>query len=197
MNRGEFMNLVYGSASHKDVVRIGLAYDLAKKLSKGQFRREIDADGKPVRYFEHLRRVAFLLINRGVTDADVIIAALLHDSIEDTEETRLVSTIVHALFGVEVQWLVVSLTKVPKAGYYERLRASAESTQGLVLLVKAADRLDNLSTLPLDDAAFCEKQKRETRDVLLPIFVSEAKYVQQKHMACYLSLINDIKLKCG
>lgn len=197
MNHDEFMNLVYGIATQKDVMRIGLAYDLAKKLSKGQLRRELDADGKPVRYFEHLRRVALSLINRGVTDADVIIAALLHDSIEDTEETRLVSTIVHALFGDEVQWLVVNLTKVPKAGYYDRLRMYAESTKGCVLLVKAADRLDNLSTLPLDDVAFCEKQKRETRDILLPIFVSETRRVQLHHMTCYLSLIDDIKLKCS
>lgn len=62
-------------------------------------RKELGPDGKPLRYFEHLRRTALILIDAGFTSPDLIITALLHDSIEDSEEVELLSSLTEELFG--------------------------------------------------------------------------------------------------
>lgn len=174
MNRTTFMALIHGICREQDAKQVEVAYLLAKKLHKGQTRKEVGPDGQPLRYFEHLRRVALILVNEaGVKDHELIETALLHDSIEDTEEIQLVSLLVERLFGERVASMVRLLSKVPKAGYVERLREAtlvSGAPHREVLIVKAADRLDNLRTLPVDNPAFCEKQKRETREVYIPLF---------------------------
>jgi GTP diphosphokinase / guanosine-3',5'-bis(diphosphate) 3'-diphosphatase len=171
MNRAIFMSKVHAFAASVDAQQVELAYLLAKKIHKGQVRKELGPDGNPLRYFEHLRRTALIHIDEaGITHVPVIIADLLHDSIEDADEVQLVSAIIEKLFGEDVARLVRAVTKAPKAGYLDRLYTSLETTQGRSALIKAADRLDNLRSLPLENPTFCEKQRVETRDVFLPFF---------------------------
>lgn len=169
MNRAEFMAKVHGLMKEEDARQVELAYLLSKKIHRGQVRKELDENGQPLRYFEHVRRVALVLLDEvGCSSPELIISALLHDSIEDTDEVQLVGILLERLFGSEVATIVRALSKAPKAGYIERLRAGPHEA----LLVKAADRLDNLRSLPTYDIAFCDKQRRETIEVYLPLFNS-------------------------
>lgn len=172
MNRAEFMSNVYRVMSYPDAQKVEKAYLLAKKFHKGQFRKEIGPDGNPLRYFEHLRRTALILLDSGIASPDLIITALLHDSIEDSEEVELLSSLIQELFGDNVSDWVRALTKTAKDGYIDNLKFKMmhDGTPGFII-VKAADRLDNLRSLPADEI-FRTKQLKETRDDYLPLFIS-------------------------
>ncbi len=171
MNRTDFLNKVSRIWSESQVSDIEIAYLMAKKFHEGQFRKEINSDGSPLRYFEHLRRAALILIDEfGVRDHKLIITALLHDVIEDTEDGRLVSLLVQRLFGEVVYHHVIALSKLHKDSYLSNLSDYAVKTPQ-ILLVKAADRLDNLRSLP-PDPSFRQRQQQETRDSYLPLFYS-------------------------
>lgn len=173
-------NLSQRGFSDEDIEFIDMAYDQAKFAHRNQER----AGGE--RYFEHVRAVANHLLDSGATDRDVIIAALLHDVVEDqwiygssalpgrpsreTAEWRL-----HHIFGPQVATSVLTLTEPEKDGrtkgevhaeYMENLSNARFGT----ILVKLADRLHNLSTL---EAMPIEKQIRkihETESDYLSIF---------------------------
>ncbi len=156
--------------------------DLAYKLTKGEFRtkrrRELDASGKPVRYFEHPRRAALILIDEvRCIDALLIQIILLHDICEDTRD--ITRRFVQTVFGKEVARSVGLLTKRGYAPRDRRKDARLERryTGNLwrcgdwrTLFAKGCDRLDNLRTLPPDDPAFQRKQLEETRRSYFPIF---------------------------
>lgn len=122
-----------------------LAYDFAKEAHKGQKRK----NGEP--YINHPLRTAVTLAELGM-DQDTIIAGLLHDVPEDTSKTL---EDVKKNFGKNVGHLVEGITKlgiVKYRGinrYVENLRkmfvAMAEDIR--VIIIKFADRLDNLRTL--------------------------------------------------
>ena len=176
-NRTSFLNRCHLVMKRDEVMVVELAYLLAKRFHKGQFRKEIDEQGNPVRYFEHVRRTAIHLLDLGVRDCATICTALLHDMVEDTEDQQLAVTLLNTAFVnyPEVEESVRALTKIPKEGYMERLAASMALPRGdIVLLVKMADRFDNLSTLPAHDEAFCKKQLKETKEKLLPVFTQGA-----------------------
>ena len=137
---------------------------MAKFGHRAQFRKEVDHEGFPLRYFEHVRRVAIVLMDDvGIYEPDLVIAALLHDVIEDTEDID--AAVIEQFFGGRVAHLVLLLTKDPKEGYVRRLETDLDA-----VLLKACDRLDNLRSLDAADMAFRLKQCRETRDVYLPLF---------------------------
>jgi GTP pyrophosphokinase len=118
-----------------------------------------------VRYFEHVRRVAIILMDEAeVYDPDLIITALLHDALEDTRDID--ALVVEQFFGSEVARRVRLLTKKPKKGYMDRLRTADRET----VLVKLCDRLDNLRTLKDCDRAFRRKQIKESWEVHVPTF---------------------------
>ena len=145
---------------------ITLAYTLAKHAHRWQKRKEVGPDGKPIRYFEHLRRAALILICEVRILLPVLVIALLfHDGVEDTEE--LTPEMIEHSFGSDVTTLVLSVSKVPKEGFRERLQLC---TDWRVLLMKGCDRLDNLRTLPGTSREFQEKQLRETTEVYFPLF---------------------------
>ena len=146
---------------------VKLAYCLAKFGHRAQTRKEL-TEGKPTRYFEHVRRVAIILMDEvKMFDRDMIIAALLHDSLEDCQD--LTAELLEHTFGAEVVHIVTLLSKVPKEGYIERL---GHCQDWKVLLIKACDRLDNLRSLmiPSTTFEFQEKQVRETKEYYFPIF---------------------------
>ena len=122
------------------------AYVYAMKAHGEQKR----ASGDP--YFSHPLEVAAILTDLKLDDA-TIAAALLHDTIEDTDATR---AEIDELFGHEIGALVEGLTKLKKLDLVTKEAKQAENLRKLllaiaddvrVLLVKLADRLHNMRTL--------------------------------------------------
>ncbi len=139
-NRETFFARLEPHFSRRELLDIQLAYMMAKYGHRAQVRKENDEEGHPLRYFEHLRRTALNVIDVAqLFERDVIISALLHDSLEDTKD--LTADLIEHSFGENVVRMVKSLSKVPKEGYIDRLK-STENWR--VYLLKACDRLDNL-----------------------------------------------------
>src|SRR6186713_690159 len=144
------------------------AYVYAMK-AHGEQRR---ASGDP--YFSHPIEVAAILTDLKLDDA-TIAAALLHDTIEDTEATR---AEIDSLFGHDIGRLVEGLTKIKKLDLVTKKAKQAENLRKLllaisddvrVLLVKLADRLHNMRTL---DHMSQEKRARiseETMEIYAPL----------------------------
>ena len=145
---------------------VQLAYTLAKFSHRSQIRKEIDGNGTPVRYFDHVRRVAIILIDEvKVIKQEMIIAALLHDGIEDTRD--LTSDMIEHCFGSDITNLVKTLSKVPKAGYLERFYMCNDWRP---YVIKCCDRLDNLRSLEYGDRQFQIQQVSETRNKYYRLF---------------------------
>src|SRR6476659_682207 len=144
------------------------AYVYAMK-AHGEQRR---ASGDP--YFSHPIEVAAILTDLELDDA-TIAAALLHDTIEDTEATR---AEIDSLFGRDIGTLVEGLTKLKKLDLVTKEAKQAENLRKLllaiaddvrVLLIKLADRLHNMRTL---GHMAPEKRRRiaeETLDIYAPL----------------------------
>jgi (p)ppGpp synthase/HD superfamily hydrolase len=166
-DRAAFFDRLRPLLSTSDLLDVELAYILAKDGHRSQIRRERDAAGRPLRYFEHPRRVALVLIDEvECIERDMVCAALLHDVIEDTR--YLSSAFLDHHFGAEVSRLVTVISKVPKEGYDTRLRAYGDWR---ALTLKACDRLDNLRSLTADvPEDFRIRQLRETREHYLDLF---------------------------
>lgn len=159
--------------------KIQLAYYLAKYAHRAQVRKE-SVNGKPLRYFEHVRRVAIVLMDEcKCFNVDLIIAALLHDILEDCGED-LTPELLEFTFGADVVSIVKKLSKVPKEGYLERLSIC---TDWRPLLIKACDRLDNLRSLmvPGTTVEFQKKQIKETREKYMPLFDKLVKITPPEH----------------
>jgi (p)ppGpp synthase/HD superfamily hydrolase len=166
-NKETFQSRIRPYFSPSDQLDVKLAYTLAKFGHRAQTRKEL-TDGKPTRYFEHVRRVAIVLMDEmKIMDKDMIIAALLHDSIEDCQD--LSPELLEHCFGTEVVSLVKVLSKVPKEGYLDRLN-NCKNWKALAL--KACDRLDNLRSLmiPGTTPEFQKKQVKETKEKYFPLF---------------------------
>lgn len=154
--------------SPSDQLDIKLAYVLAKFYHRAQVRKEL-VEGKPTRYFEHVRRVALILMDElGIFEKNMIITALCHDIIEDCGLDVSPELIEHS-FGNEVISMIKLLSKVPKEGYIERLN---NCHNWKVLAIKSCDRLDNLRSLmiPGNSLEFQKKQIKETKEKYFPIF---------------------------
>ena len=166
-NKKTFHNRVAPYFSPSDQLDIKLAYSLAKFGHRAQVRKEL-VNGKPTRYFEHVRRAAIILMDEvKIMDKNMIISALLHDAVEDTED--LSPELIEHCFGDEVAGMVNLLSKVPKEGYIERLQGCVNWRP---LTVKGCDKLDNLRSLmiPGTTLEFQQKQLKEVKGEYLPIF---------------------------
>ncbi len=144
------------------------AYVYAMK-AHGEQRR---ASGDP--YFSHPIEVAAILTNLKLDDA-TIAAALLHDTIEDTEATR---AEIDSLFGHDIGTLVEGLTKLKKLDLVTKEAKQAENLRKLllaiaddvrVLLIKLADRLHNMRTLDFMPAEARRRAAEETLDIYAPL----------------------------
>lgn len=167
-NRASFLNRLTPVVPPGILMDINLAYTLAKYVHRAQKRKEIGTDGFPLRYFEHPRRVALILMDTvGILDPVILCAALLHDTVEDSEE--LPPAAIERYWGAEVASLVQVLSKVPYEGYLDRLLRFGDWR---ALLIKSADRLDNLRSLRVGEVTveFRERQIEETRAEYLPLF---------------------------
>lgn len=165
-NRQSFFARLEPYHSPSTLRDIQLAYTLAKFGHRSQVRKELDEAGNPVRYFEHVRRVAITLMDEAkIMAPDVVIAALLHDCPEDTRDIN--PAMIEHCFGNDVMSIVKTLSKTPKEGYIDRFWVS---TDWRSYVIKACDRLDNLRSLPSAPIEFRKKQIEETRDKYLSLF---------------------------
>ena len=160
-DRQSFFSRLDPTMSRRALSFIKLAYQIAKFNHRWQTRKQTDAKGEPIRYFEHLRGVALILIDEiGCQIPEMIIAALLHDLLEDTKNvTEDDLEIWFGEYGMEVCRLVRLLSKKPKVDYLSRLSIFGDWR---VLLLKACDRLHNLRSLEGTDQKFQRKIADET-----------------------------------
>lgn len=164
-NRQAFFNRLEPFLAPSDLLDVQLAYTLAKFGHRSQQRKELGPDGKPVRYFEHVRRVTLVLIDEvKIVDPMMVISGLLHDCPEDTRDVT--PPIIEHCFGSDVTRIVKVLSKTPPEGYLDRFRMS---TDWRPFVLKGCDRLDNVRTLPGTAVPFRTKQVAETRDKYYPL----------------------------
>ena len=151
-----------------DVALVEKAYQFSKSAHEGQFRKSGEA------YISHPIAVAKLLAKWHL-DAHALMAALLHDVVEDTPATK---QEVSDLFGKPVAELVDGVSKLDRIEFQTEAHAQAENFRKMllamardvrVILIKLADRLHNMRTL---DSMVSEKRKRiakETLEIYAPI----------------------------
>jgi len=144
------------------------AYALGQRMHLGQFRKT----GEP--YITHPLAVTLILAEYGL-DADTLAAALLHDTVEDTEVTL---EEVEAEFGPEVARMIDGVTKLDRIRFGTREEAQAATIRKMVvamaqdvrvLLIKLADRLHNLRTIAALPPGKQERIGRETLEVYAPL----------------------------
>jgi GTP pyrophosphokinase len=151
-----------------DLDLVKRTYDFAAKAHDGQLRRS----GDP--YVIHPLGVAKTIAELKL-DVPSICAGLLHDCVEDTSATTEEIT---KLFGPEISFLVEGVTKLGKIPWNNKEERQAENFRKMllamardirVILIKLADRVDNMRTL---DAMPPEKQERiarETMEIYAPL----------------------------
>lgn len=144
------------------------AYELADKAHDGQTR----ATGEP--YIIHPLAVAYILAELRM-DEEGLIAALLHDVVEDTEYT--VEDIKKA-FGEEIAFLVDGVTKLSKFHYKDKEDQQTENFRKMflamardtrVVVIKLADRLHNMRTLGVFRREKQERIAKETMEIYAPL----------------------------
>jgi guanosine-3',5'-bis(diphosphate) 3'-pyrophosphohydrolase len=152
----------------EDVERVQEAYDFAFQAHDGQRRRS----GEP--YITHPVAVADLLADLRL-DAETMIAAILHDVMEDTPIAKEEIT---SRFGPEVAELVDGVSKLDQIQFRSRAEAQAESFRKMllamvrdirVIMVKLADRTHNMRTLGSMPPAKRRTIARETLEIYAPI----------------------------
>jgi guanosine-3',5'-bis(diphosphate) 3'-pyrophosphohydrolase len=150
------------------IERVLRAFQIGALAHAGQERKS----GEP--YITHPVAVAGILAELGL-DAETIISAILHDTLEDTELSR---EALSTEFGEVVADLVDGVTKLDKMRFSSRQEADAESFRKMllamardlrVILIKLADRLHNMRTLGAKDAASRRRIARETLEIYAPI----------------------------
>ena len=159
---------VKGYHPRADTDLINKAYVYASRAHQGQMRKSGDA------YFVHPVSVADIIADMRL-DASSVCAALLHDVVEDCEASV---NDIETVFGEEVAFLVDGVTKLGKVNFASREDRQAESFRKMlvamardirVLLVKLADRLDNMRTLDHMSEAAQERIARETLEIYAPL----------------------------
>src|SRR5688500_14379456 len=144
------------------------AWSIGAAAHAGQSRKS----GEP--YITHPVAVAKVLADQGL-DVETLVAAILHDTLEDTPLTP---DSITTEFGATVAELVEGVTKLDKLQFRDRQEAAAESFRKMllamsrdlrVILIKLADRLHNMRTLGAQTAEARERIARETLEIYAPI----------------------------
>ena len=144
------------------------AWAVGAAAHAGQMRKS----GEP--YITHPVAVAQVLAEQGL-DVETLVAAILHDTIEDTPLSR---GDIAQQFGETVAELVDGVTKLDKLHFADRQEAAAESFRKMllamsrdlrVILIKLADRLHNMRTLGAQGLDSRRRIARETLEIYAPI----------------------------
>jgi len=152
-----------------NLVQIRAAYEFAAAAHEGQKRK----DGSP--FVSHPLAVAQIVADELHLDSESIMAALLHDTIEDTTATH---EEVAKLFSPTVADLVEGVSKLTRVHFTSKAQEQMENLRKMllamskdirVILIKVADRLHNMRTMEYQSP---EKQKQksfETMEIYAPI----------------------------
>lgn len=168
MNLEGYLAKIQQYAPYIDIGRIAKAYEFGEKAHTGQLRK----DGTP--FFNHPTSVSLILAELEM-DEETIIAALLHDTVEDTDVTL---ADVEKLFGKDVAALVDGVTKLAVINYETKQERQVENLRKMflamssdirVILIKLADRLHNIRTLGAMTADKQREKAEETIDIFAPI----------------------------
>ena len=160
--------LVNQNHSPEDLELVEKAYKFAKKTHSGQFR----VSGEP--FIVHPVEVAKILAGLEV-DTNTIIAAFLHDILEDTDTKP---EVIKEQFGEDVLNLVQGVTKLGKLKFKSKEERQAENFRRLfiamandirVIFLKLADRLHNMRTLGCMPEDKQKKIAQETLDIFAPL----------------------------
>ncbi|MDP9777330.1 GTP pyrophosphokinase [Nakamurella flavida] len=149
-----------------DVKVLEQAYEVAEQAHREQFRKS----GDP--YITHPLAVATILADLGM-DTTTLVAALLHDTVEDTPYTL---DDLNRDFGEEVGHLVDGVTKLDKVRFGDAAEAEtirkmiiAMAQDPRVLVIKLADRLHNMRTMRFLAPDKQARKARETLEVMAPL----------------------------
>ncbi|MEG1053431.1 MAG: HD domain-containing protein, partial [Janthinobacterium sp.] len=154
--------------SPADLKKVKEAYRFSDEMHLGQMRRS----GEP--YISHPIAVAEICADWKL-DAQAIMAALLHDVMEDQDVKK--DELIER-FGAPVAHLVDGLSKLEKIEFQSQIEAQAENFRKMllamasdvrVILIKLADRLHNMRTLDFMTAAKKRRIASETMEVYVPI----------------------------
>ena len=177
------------NVSEEKLLEIKKAYDLANEIHKNQYRQS----GEP--YIIHPLNVANNLLKMEIFDPDSISAALLHDTIEDSEDDFSKEDI-SRIINPTVAELVDGVTKMRRMNFSTRNDQNLANTRKIIngltkdvriILIKLADRIHNMETL---DFKTPEKQKEnaiETMKLFVPLSLTIGAY-QVKNVLEDLSL---------
>ena len=150
------------------VERVREAYEFGAEKHRGQKR----VSGEP--YITHPVAVADILADLRL-DADTLVAAILHDVIEDTPTAK---AEIASIFGQVVAELVDGVSKLDQIQFKNRQEAQAESFRKMllamvrdirVIMVKLADRMHNMRTLGVMPPVKRRRSARETLEIYAPI----------------------------
>src|SRR5450631_2400867 len=157
-----------GYLKPKDVEHIEQAYEVARAAHAGQYRQS----GEP--YITHPLAVAKILAEWHL-DPQALMAAILHDVVEDTPTTK---TEIAKRFGKAVAELVDGVSKIDRIEFATLQHAQAENFRKMllamardvrVILIKLADRLHNMRTLEAVSPEKSQRIARETMEIYAPI----------------------------
>src|SRR3970040_2399800 len=158
----------FGYLKNADIARLADAYRFSEAAHAGQKRQS----GDP--YISHPLAVAEILAGWHL-DGQALMAALLHDVMEDTSVTK---AEISDTFGKPVAALVAGLSKLDKIEFQSAEDAQAENFRKMllamardvrVILIKLADRLHNMRTLAAVAPAKRRRVARETMEIYAPI----------------------------
>lgn len=164
----ELMGATSSYMSEEELDKLRRAYGFASKKHEGQLRKS----GEP--FIAHPLEVAIILADLKM-DADTVCAAILHDTVEDTDATP---EEVESLFGADVRELVEGVTKITQIEVNSLTDEQAATIRKMlvamnkdirVIVIKLADRLHNMRTL----SSLREERRifkaRETLEIYAPI----------------------------
>jgi len=159
---------ICGANSSADVGRLWRAFALATEAHGTQLRK----DGLP--FVTHPMAAAFIVQELGL-DEDSIIAALLHDVVEDTDITL---EELGKEFGTSVAVMVEGVTKLTRVQYTSKEEEQMENLRKMlmamardirVILIKFADRLHNMRTMEYMSSTKQKEKAAETMEIYAPI----------------------------
>ncbi len=161
-------NKIRSSSPNADFARLEAAFHYADSHHAQQLRK----DGSP--YVTHPLSVAELVVEMGL-DLDSVIAALLHDTIEDTDATY---EEIAKMFGVTVAELVDGVTKLTRVQYTSKEEEQMENLRKMlmamakdirVILIKLCDRVHNMRTMEFMKPHKQREISLETMEIYAPI----------------------------
>lgn len=170
VSKERLLELLISKASyaHDTENLIGKAFDIADKMHAGQFRQSGEE------YITHPMNVAIILTELHA-DLPSLVAAILHDTLEDTSLTP---EAVKEKFGLEVLQLVQGVTKLNKLQFKSSKEQQLENTRKMLLamandirvvLIKLADRLHNMRSLGIFRRDKQSRIAQETMEIFVPL----------------------------